>query len=64
MLGRTRSDGAFLRSEWDAMVIHAELARCRLGTFNLLCARAAERAAADPPYQHAIIDECQVSVIS
>ena len=46
------------------MVIHAELARCRLGTFNLLCARAAERAAADPPYQHAIIDECQVSVIS
>jgi hypothetical protein len=45
---------------WAALeAIHAELARRHLGTFNLLCARAAERAAADPPYQHAIIDECQ-----
>ena len=45
---------------WAALdLVHAELARRRLGTFNLLCAAAAERAAAAPPYQHALIDECQ-----
>ncbi len=45
---------------WAALeAVHAELARRRLGTFNLLCATAAEHAAAEPRYQHAIIDECQ-----
>jgi superfamily I DNA/RNA helicase len=39
--------------------VHAELQRRRLGTFNLLCASAAEKAASHPPYQHVIVDECQ-----
>src|SRR5690606_29308333 len=39
--------------------VHQELSRRRLGTFNLLCAAAAERVASEPPYQHVIIDECQ-----
>jgi mRNA-degrading endonuclease RelE of RelBE toxin-antitoxin system len=45
---------------WAVMeAIHAELQRRQLGTFNLLCASAAEQAARQPPYQHVIVDECQ-----
>jgi superfamily I DNA/RNA helicase len=45
---------------WAVMeAIHAELQRRHLGTFNLLCASAAEKAARHPPYQHVIADECQ-----
>ena len=45
---------------WAVMeALHAELQRRHLGTFNLLCASAAEKAAFHPPYQHVIVDECQ-----
>jgi mRNA-degrading endonuclease RelE of RelBE toxin-antitoxin system len=45
---------------WAVMeAIHLELQRRHLGTFNLLCASAAEKAAHHPPYQHVIADECQ-----
>lgn len=45
---------------WAALeAVHHELARRRLGTFNLLCVAAAERIANQAPYQHVIIDECQ-----
>ena len=45
---------------WAVMeAIHAELQRRQLGTFNLLCASAAEKAVRQPPYQHVIADECQ-----
>jgi mRNA-degrading endonuclease RelE of RelBE toxin-antitoxin system len=39
--------------------LHAELQRRKLGTFNLLCASAAEKAARELPFQHVIADECQ-----